>query len=901
MPEGDTILRAARALDRRLAGKTVVSFESPIGRLERADLAGHRVTRVEARGKNLLVRFDDGSTLFSHMRMTGSWHLYRPGERWQKPAHLARAVLSTDDTVAVCFSAPVVEFLAARHVGRHERLSRLGPDVLGAQFDAADAVRRLRSFADRPIGEALLDQSALAGIGNIWKSETLFLCGADPFAPVSEFTPEELGRIVAKARALMSASVEGSPAGALRSPARGLRQVYRRSGEPCRRCGTTIRMRRQGTARRSTYWCPTCQPRRGSSRQLGPRAQPRRVRPVILLLAGVSAGLLAAAGARREVRIPVDDEGVKTLASRKAEQEKKAGGLGAFHDFRFHDRVAESGITFVQHPTDDSGKFYKSNHYDHGNGLAAADVDGDGLVDLYFVDQLSGNELWKNLGHGRFENVTARAGVALPGRIGVSASFADVDNDSDPDLFVTTVRGGNVLFLNDGKGRFRDVTAEAGLSYSGHSSGAVFFDYDNDGRLDLFLVNVGRYTTDEKGRGGYFVGFPDAFSGHLKPERTERSRLYRNVGSGRFADVTDQVGPFDTGWSGDASFADLDGDRFPELYVLNMQGDDHFFVNQQGKRFVDDTARYFPKTPWGTMGIKFFDFDNDGRVDLLLTDMHSDMSAEIGPDKEKEKSRMEWTDAFLQGGANNVFGNAFYRNLGGGRFEEISEQVGVENYWPWGPSVGDVNADGWDDVFIASGMGFPFRYGINSLLVNVGGQKFSDAEFLLGIEPRRGGATAAPAFDLDCATEGEGRKACVGQSGLITVLGTLSSRSSVMLDLDGDGDLDIVTNEFNAAPQILVSDLAEKKRIHFLQVRLAGSVSNRDGLGATVTVRAGSLVATKWNDGKSGYLSQSAMPLYFGLGDASKIDLVEVSWPSGRKSVIEHIPANGTLRVVEPR
>jgi hypothetical protein len=263
---------------------------------------------------------------------------------------------------------------------------------------------------------------------------------------------------------------------------------------------------------------------------------------------------------------------------------------------------------------------------------------------------------------------------------------------------------------------------------------------------------------------------------------------------------------------------------------------------------------------------------------------------------------MQWTDGFLQGGANNVFGNAFYRNAGDGRFEEVSDTIGVENYWPWGPSVGDLNADGWDDVFIASGMGFPFRYGPNSLLVNDRGRKFVDADLLLGIEPRRGGKTAIPTFDVDCTTEGAGRKACLGQKGPITVAGTLSSRSSVMLDIDGDGDLDIVTNEFNAPPQVLVNDLAQKKRVRFLQVRLVGGASNRDGLGATVKVRAGSRVLTKYNDGKSGYLSQSAIPLYFGLGDAGTVDRVEVQWPSGRKSAIDRgVAVNGTLRVVEPQ
>jgi len=623
----------------------------------------------------------------------------------------------------------------------------------------------------------------------------------------------------------------------------------------------------------------------------------------VLLAAGLVAGALAAAGpsSRKTVRIPVNDVGASSLAARKEAQEKAARDFRVFYEFHFKDRQPESGITFVQHPTDDSGKYYKADHYDHGNGIAAADVDGDGLIDIYFVNQLGGNQLWKNLGNGKFRDITKEAGVGVPGRISVSASFADIDNDGDPDLYVTTVRGGNVLFENDGKGHFRDISKESGLDYVGHSSGAVFFDYDNDGLLDLFLVNVGKYTTEEKGRGGYFVGFPDAFSGHLHPERTEPSRLYRNVGGNRFEDVTERVGLKSTAWSGDASFCDLNGDGFPDLYVLNMQGDNHFWVNQKGQRFVDETEKYFPKTPWGAMGIKFFDFDNDGRFDLLLTDMHSDMSQEIGPADEKKKSEMKWTDAFLQGGANNIFGNALYRNAGDGRFEEVSDRVGAENYWPWGPSVGDLNADGYEDVFVASGMGFPFRYGIDSLWLNERGERFRDAEFLLGIEPRRGGRTATPFFDVDCDTEGTGRQACQGQKGLVTVLGTLSTRSAVIFDVDGDGDLDIVTNEFDAPPQVLISDLAQRRKIHFLQVSLRGTVSNRQGLGAIVKVWAGGREYTRSNDGKSGYLSQSALPLYFGLGDATAVEKIEVRWPSGRRSVVDSgIHANGTIVISEP-
>jgi hypothetical protein len=199
-------------------------------------------------------------------------------------------------------------------------------------------------------------------------------------------------------------------------------------------------------------------------------------------------------------------------------------------------------------------------------------------------------------------------------------------------------------------------------------------------------------------------------------------------------------------------------------------------------------------------------------------------------------------------------------------------------------------------------MNYPHRYGINSMLLNNRGEKFLDAEFLLGIEPRKGGRTHTPWFELDCFQEGLGTDLCRGRSGRILVMAPLGTRSAVMFDLDDDGDLDIVTNEFNSQPQVLVSDLAERRAIHWLKVALVGTVSNRDGLGATVRVRAGGSVYTKYNDGKSGYLSQSALPLYFGLGDAGSIDRVEVDWPSGRRQVeTERLNMNRTLRIVEPK
>ena len=178
--------------------------------------------------------------------------------------------------------------------------------------------------------------------------------------------------------------------------------------------------------------------------------------------------------------------------------------------------------------------------------------------------------------------------------------------------------------------------------------------------MDLFLLNVGVYTTDQRGRGGYYIAFSDAFYGHLHPERTEYSILYRNLGGKKFKDVSKEMSLRDGSWSGDATFVDLNQDRFPDLYVLNMQGDNHYYENQSGKGFVEKTAGYFPKTPWGAMGVKFFDFNQDGLMDLFVTDMHSDMTRPqtekaltFRLDIEKTKSdafcAVQWTEEYLQG------------------------------------------------------------------------------------------------------------------------------------------------------------------------------------------------------------------------------------------------------------
>jgi endonuclease-8 len=297
MPEGDSIFRLARTLARGLAGQTVVKFTSVLPALTRIDedhpIAGRTIEAVAARGKHLLMTFSRrpgpelgqvcnarprgqasmGSlTLHTHMRMNGMWQLYQPGERWRRAARDMRIVVATADAEAVGFNIPVAEWLTAPQLARHEQLRNLGPDLLGEAFDPADAVRRAAPYASSAVGDLLLNQRVVAGIGNVLKSESLFVARINPFVPASQLTATELTNLLSVAQRLIRMSVldssslfGGLVAGGGRRTFTSLDPnarlwVYGRSGKPCRQCGTAIVSRKTGLDARVTYWCPRCQP-----------------------------------------------------------------------------------------------------------------------------------------------------------------------------------------------------------------------------------------------------------------------------------------------------------------------------------------------------------------------------------------------------------------------------------------------------------------------------------------------------------------------------------------------------------------------------------------------------------------------------------------------------------------
>jgi endonuclease-8 len=273
MPEGDTIHRAAATLHRALAGHQVVRFESVFPALTRVHddhpLTAMTVERVEAIGKHLLMHFSGGFVLRTHMRMNGSWHIYRPGERWRKSARDMRLLVATADYVAVGFNIPVAEFIKSSELARHQPVASLGPDALAEHFNRDDAIRRLRSRATSTIADALINQQLLAGLGNVLKCETLFECGVHPFATVGQLSDEQLAQLVDTGRRLLQANVRRLSAGLSAdtkmrkttgrdNPAERL-WVYGRARLPCRRCGTPVNVRKHGLDARLTYWCPTCQ------------------------------------------------------------------------------------------------------------------------------------------------------------------------------------------------------------------------------------------------------------------------------------------------------------------------------------------------------------------------------------------------------------------------------------------------------------------------------------------------------------------------------------------------------------------------------------------------------------------------------------------------------------------
>ncbi len=565
---------------------------------------------------------------------------------------------------------------------------------------------------------------------------------------------------------------------------------------------------------------------------------------------------------------------------------------------KFTDVLPSSGITHQHHFLDsETGTQYRINPYDHGSGVYVADVNGDGLDDIYFLDFLGPNALYVNRGDWVFEDVTEASGLAVDRAISVGAAFGDMDNDGDQDVYVTTYRGGNHLFRNNGDGTFEESTESAGVGYNGHSSAATWFDYDLDGDLDLYLCNIGKFTTETISReADYFyrgTSLPFSEIGQTPDHRVpgEKDILYRNNGDGTFTDVTELAGIDSGEWNGDVAVADIDLDGYPDVYTSNMFGKNHLFRNRGDGTFEDITDAALKRTSWGGMGCRFFDANGDSFADLFVVDMHSDMwsqpddrasvrhtakfntpfgSAVAGgkPIESPDDTRGKWA----------IFGNTFFTNNGDGTFAEKSAEAGLETWWPWGITIGDYNNDGSEDVFVASGMGYPYFYWPNRLFLNDGTGRFDEVGSVAGIEPPRLGPSI--------------RNADIRGKPF-----TRSSRSAATADFDGDGDLDIVVNNFNHEPYLLRNDSAVG---NCLRLHLRGSRSNRDAIGARVEVKTSNRTWYRDVVNAQGYLTQSSHVVHIGLGDVASVASVKIHWPGQKEPQTILSPAlNEVVEIVQ--
>jgi endonuclease-8 len=259
MPEGDTIYRTAARLRPVLQGQTVTAARARDAGLAAETLVQRTVQSVEARGKHLLIHLENGLAIHSHLGMHGAWHVYVRSEAWQKPERLAALTIEVPEVVCVCFNPKTLELLTAAQLQRHPHISRLGPDLLADAFDEAEVLRRFRVHNAAPIGEAVMNQTIVCGIGNVYKSEVLFLTHVDPFCRVADLSDDRIVQIVRTAREWLSRNLSGSPR-RTRFGLDGQRLwVYGRNGKPCFVCGERIQLRRQGDLGRTTTWCPRCQ------------------------------------------------------------------------------------------------------------------------------------------------------------------------------------------------------------------------------------------------------------------------------------------------------------------------------------------------------------------------------------------------------------------------------------------------------------------------------------------------------------------------------------------------------------------------------------------------------------------------------------------------------------------
>ena len=520
---------------------------------------------------------------------------------------------------------------------------------------------------------------------------------------------------------------------------------------------------------------------------------------------------------------------------------------------QFNDVTSSSGITF-KHALSAEKKYISESM---SGGVALFDYDNDGYLDIFFVNSLTvemvkanqktRSALYRNNRDGTFSDVTDKAKLADVGW-GMGCAVGDFNNDGFDDLYVTSI-GPDHLFKNNGNGTFTDVTQKAGVSDPRFSTGAAFLDYDNDGKLDLFVTSyvgfdMNNLPTFGEGPTCQFKGVPVQCGPRGLPGAGDS--LFRNNGDGTFTDVSKKAGVADArGYYGlDVVGSDFDGDGWIDIFVANDSTPNFLYHNNGNGTFSEigfesGTALDKNGNEQGCMGVTLGDYNHDGLLDLFITNFDDEH-------------------------------NVLYRNAGKGSFVDVSYESGVAMislpYVGWGTKFFDFDNDGWLDLFVANGHAYPQR------------DRYRQRK-LLHRNNRDGTFSEVAA-----------------QSGS-ALMEERASRGTAFGDIDNDGDVDIVVNDLDSAPQVLRNDGGNKN--NWIIVKTIGTKSNRNGIGAKVKVVAGDL--TQLDEVRSGgsYISQNDFRLHFGLEKRTTVNLIQVRWPSGAVDTLNNVPVNKIVTVKE--
>ncbi|MCB8946334.1 MAG: VCBS repeat-containing protein [Ardenticatenaceae bacterium] len=568
----------------------------------------------------------------------------------------------------------------------------------------------------------------------------------------------------------------------------------------------------------------------------------------------------------------------------------------------------ETGLTFQNQLSPENQIKYTYN----GAGVAAGDYDGDGRIDVFLANEEGQSQLFRNLGNMRFEDVTEAAGLLNTkdaGGFSMGAYFADVDDDHDLDLFITNWKVSNRLFRNNGNGTFTDITTEAGVGYAGGATTATFADYDRDGDLDFFVATYRptaiEYETDNlqlQMVDGQVVIPPEyqdrlillqvgESSGSLR-ELGERDLLYRNNGDGTFTDVAAEAGIEGGYWGLSATFNDIDNDGWADLYVTNdLWSPDQFYHNNGNGTFSPIDPDMVQHTPWFSMGIDFADINNDGLNDYFIGEMISrDHTYRMTQHGEMDMSPPP-SDAAPQ-----VMRNGLFLNNGDGSFSDIAWLADVATTdWTWTVKFNDLDLDGLVDLLITNGMVRDWMDSDAAVEARRISQEQGRDAFLAYLQQY-------PRLDNpNMVFRNNGDLTFTDVSAAWGFHTAVVSNGAAMSDFDGDGDLDVITNNLNAQAGVYRNDSTNQR----LVVRLHGLQSNAYGIGAIVTLVTNQGIQTRVMSSSGGYLSSHDPAIIFGLGSGMTIQSLQIEWPSGLFQTLPNetsgpIQANTELIITEP-